>query len=105
MVPLLQVGWRGAVQVDSGFQARLNTAEDHRNTVSAATWKSLMHYTRELKDKKLRIGFFSSTPQGGGVALMRHALVRLSKILDVDLNWYGKLCHCLLSRNFELPDY
>ncbi|KAK8129234.1 glycosyltransferase family 4 protein [Apiospora kogelbergensis] len=88
MVPLLQVGWRGAVQVDSGFQARLNTAEDHKNTVSAATWKSLMHYTKDLKDKKLRIGFFSSTPQGGGVALMRHALVRLSKILDVDLNWY-----------------
>ncbi|KAK7949186.1 trehalose-phosphatase [Apiospora aurea] len=88
MVPLLQVGWRGAVQVDGGFQARLNTAEDHKKTVGAATWKSLMHYTKDLKDKKLRIGFFSSTPQGGGVALMRHALVRLSKILDVDLNWY-----------------
>lgn len=100
MVPLLQVGWRGAVQVDGGFQARLNTAEDHRNTVSAATWKSLMHYTKDIKDKKLRIGFFSSTPQGGGVALMRHALVRLSKILDVDLNWYGKLWR---SSSFELP--
>jgi len=36
----------------------------------------------------LKIGFFSSTPQGGGVALMRHALIRFLTLLDVDVAWY-----------------
>ncbi len=32
--------------------------------------------------------FFNSTIQGGGVALMRHALIRLFQLISVDANWY-----------------
>jgi hypothetical protein len=48
----------------------------------------MMHFVTALKKSKTKIAFFSSTPQGGGVALMRHALVRLTKLLGVDLTWY-----------------
>jgi len=46
-----------------------------------------MKYAADLKERKVKIAFFSSTPQGGGVALMRHALVRFSKVLGLDLKW------------------
>ncbi|KAK6197196.1 hypothetical protein LQW54_010852 [Pestalotiopsis sp. IQ-011] len=87
-VPLLQVGWRGAVQVDSAARVQLNTAEDHRRTVTEATWKAVTQFADRLKENGTKIAFFSATPQGGGVALMRHALVRFSKLLGVELNWY-----------------
>lgn len=89
-VPLLHVGWRGAVQVDSAARVQLNTAEDHQRTVTEATWKAVTQFADRLKENGTKIAFFSATPQGGGVALMRHALVRFSKLLGVELNWYGK---------------
>jgi hypothetical protein len=89
-VPLLQVGWRGTVEIDAAFKAHLNTATDHQRTVGETTWKAMMHFAEELKGKQIQIAFFSSTPQGGGVALMRHALVRFSKLLGIDLKWFGE---------------
>lgn len=47
-------------------------------------------YAEKLRHNKTRIAFFSSTPQGGGVALMRHALVRFARRIGVDLCWYGE---------------
>ncbi|KAI0121329.1 glycosyltransferase family 4 protein [Xylariales sp. AK1849] len=88
LIPVLQVGWGGAVQVDAAFKAHLNTAKDHEKTVGDTTWNAVQHFANNLKEKKTKIAFFSATPQGGGVALMRHALVRFSKLLDVDLTWY-----------------
>lgn len=77
--------------VDAGFRAAINRAQDHEAlTCSKATWDSLMLYAGQLKQKGTKIAFFSATPQGGGVALMRHALVRLSRLVGVDLAWYGK---------------
>lgn len=86
---MLQVGFRGVVQSDAAFKAHLTRLEDHRNTCGASTWDAVMHYAERLKGKKTKIAFFSSTPQGGGVALMRHALVRFSRLAGVDLSWYG----------------
>ncbi|RDL41233.1 Glycosyltransferase family 4 protein [Venustampulla echinocandica] len=88
LTPLLQVGWRGAVEVDSGFQARLLTPQDFKTTCSPRTWDAMMKFVLSLKERGTKIAFFSSTPQGGGVALMRHALIRLAMSLGVDLNWY-----------------
>ncbi|TAQ85383.1 hypothetical protein B7494_g6288 [Chlorociboria aeruginascens] len=88
LAPLLQVGYRGFVEVDSGFRARILTLSDFEKTCSATTWKTMMKFVTSLKQKGTKIAFFSSTPQGGGVALMRHALVRLAKLLGVDLKWY-----------------
>lgn len=56
----------------------------------------MMHYAKHLKQDKIKVAFFSSTPQGGGVALMRHALVRFSRLLGIDLTWYGKLYRPML---------
>lgn len=50
----------------------------------------MMIYAEKLRRNKTRIAFFSSTPQGGGVALMRHALVRFARQIGVDVSWYGK---------------
>lgn len=91
LAPLLQVAWRGIVEVDASFQAPLISVEDYKTTCNSATWEAVMHYAKNLRKHKTKIAFFSSTPQGGGVALMRHALVRFSRVLGVDLRWYGTL--------------
>ncbi|TPX13378.1 uncharacterized protein E0L32_006108 [Thyridium curvatum] len=88
LVPLLQVGWRGIVQTDAGFRAHLNTVQNHRDTCGQSTWDATLKFTQTLRENKTKIAFFSSTPQGGGVALMRHALVRFSRLMGVDLTWY-----------------
>ncbi|KAH8800507.1 hypothetical protein F5884DRAFT_685789 [Xylogone sp. PMI_703] len=86
--PLLQVGYRGLVGVDFQACIRMLSLDCYRDTCGYRTWKALMYYVKSLKSKKTKIAFFSSTPQGGGVALMRHALVRFARLLGVQLNWY-----------------
>ncbi|KAI0817743.1 glycosyltransferase family 4 protein [Xylaria sp. FL0064] len=86
--PLLQVGFRGMVLGDLDSKASMVTREDHRALCSEATWATMMRYATALKKHGTRIAFFSSTPQGGGVALMRHALCRFSRLLRVNLSWY-----------------
>ncbi|KAL1964169.1 hypothetical protein VTN77DRAFT_7257 [Rasamsonia byssochlamydoides] len=86
--PLLQVGIRGLVEVDSTFHIRLTRLDDYQQTVGQTTWAAVNHYASDLKNRKVKIAFFSSTPQGGGVALMRHALVRFSNALGTDIRWY-----------------
>ncbi|KAJ2904344.1 putative glycosyltransferase family 4 protein [Zalerion maritima] len=88
LVPLLQVGFRGIVQTDAGFRVHLNTVQNHKDTCGPSTWGALMKYAKQLRGGKTKIAFFSSTPQGGGVALMRHALVRFARLMGVDLTWY-----------------
>jgi hypothetical protein len=85
--PLLQVGFRGNVEVDAGFHALLTTLEDYKKTVGPRTWEAALKYADDLKKRKVKIAFFSATPQGGGVALMRHALVRFSESLGTDIKW------------------
>ncbi|KAI9728609.1 MAG: hypothetical protein M1834_007637 [Cirrosporium novae-zelandiae] len=86
--PLLQVGFRGHVQVDAGYHAYLATLKDFEKTVGATTWNATMKYVKDLKERNVKIAFFSATPQGGGVALMRHALVRFARILGLNMKWY-----------------
>jgi hypothetical protein len=84
---LLQVGYRGIVEIDSGSQAHILSLDDFKTTCSPQTWDAMTTYVKSLRTNGTKVAFFSSTPQGGGVALMRHALVRLAKLLDVDLTW------------------
>jgi hypothetical protein len=90
LVPLLQVGFRGIVQTDAAFRAHLTTVQNHKDTCGSATWETMLTYAKELRQKDTRVAFFSSTPQGGGVALMRHALVRFARLMGVNLTWYGE---------------
>ncbi|KAI3185302.1 hypothetical protein DTO027I6_9818 [Penicillium roqueforti] len=82
------VGLCGKVEVDSGFHIRIADESRFEQTVRPKTWSAVQHYASELKKRHVQIAFFSATPQGGGVALMRHALVRLANELGVDIKWY-----------------
>ncbi|ROW17269.1 hypothetical protein VPNG_01405 [Cytospora leucostoma] len=88
LVPLLQVGFRGVVQTDAAFRAHLTTVQNHRDTCGPDTWATTLQFANKLRKNNIKVAFFSSTPQGGGVALMRHALVRFSRLVGVDLTWY-----------------
>lgn len=66
---------------------QLATAHEFEKTVRPRTWAAIQHYATDLKRRKVKVAFFSATPQGGGVALMRHALVRLAHALDIDFKW------------------
>lgn len=46
----------------------------------------LIFLSKSFKNKK--ISFLSSTPQGGGVALMRHAHIRMYRLLGMKVSWY-----------------
>lgn len=77
------------VQVDAGFKARLTlNLDEYRTTVGTKTWQAILKYARQFKASGKRIAFFSSTPQGGGVALMRHALMRFFHLMGVKASWY-----------------
>ncbi|CAG8145439.1 hypothetical protein PENNAL_c0002G09949 [Penicillium nalgiovense] len=86
--PLLQVGYLGLVEVDTAYHVRLADLSDFQKTVSDRTWSAAQNYATDLKERNVKIAFFSATPQGGGVALMRHALLRFSHCLGTDIKWY-----------------
>ncbi|KIM49416.1 glycosyltransferase family 4 protein [Hebeloma cylindrosporum] len=87
--PRLSIGPRNQVMVDAGGKVHLlDDLDEYKATVGPRTWNAVIKLADELREKKVRIGFFSSTPQGGGVALMRHALIRFLTALDVDVAWY-----------------
>ena len=95
MQPHVMIGFRNEVEVDCGGHIQLATVEDYRRTVSDRTWAATMKYVESIKARKLMIAFFNATSQGGGVALMRHALVRFLRLVGVNMKWYVILCHNL----------
>jgi hypothetical protein len=76
------------VEIDSHGRAQLTVKDDYKKTVNEeTTWKATLKYAESLKKNNVKIAFFNSTPQGGGVALMRHALIRFLRTLGVDCSW------------------
>ncbi|KAG0641031.1 trehalose phosphorylase [Tuber brumale] len=99
--PALTIGFRNKVIPDAEGAIRLvEDLQVYKATVHEHTWNTVLMYAYELKGYKggqtkgdpqsapIKIAFFSATPQGGGVALMRHALVRFCSELGVDMSWY-----------------
>jgi glycosyltransferase involved in cell wall biosynthesis len=77
------------VPVDANGKIHLVNIDDYKKTVSKETWDVLMKITERLRDEQdLKIAFFNATPQGGGVALMRHAGIRLFRLLGVKCRWF-----------------
>lgn len=60
--------------------------ENYEEITSPDVFKELIDQVNKFKGK--RISYFSATPQGGGVAIMRHALLRLYSLLKVDASWH-----------------
>lgn len=87
--PVLSIGFRNKVEPDIGGKAELvSRLESYRETVHEGTWNSVLKYAKELKKGNTKVAFFSATPQGGGVALMRHALIRFYRLLGVNVQWF-----------------
>ncbi|KAF2128446.1 glycosyltransferase family 4 protein [Dothidotthia symphoricarpi CBS 119687] len=86
--PRLMVGSRNQVKVDCDKIAQITDTESLKNSVHVNTWNAMMVYAESLKKNNTTIAFFNSTPQGGGVALMRHALIRLLRLIGVNCRWY-----------------
>lgn len=49
-------------------------------------FQRLLKLTEKFQNKKAI--FISATPQGGGVALMRHSMNRIFKQLELDIDWF-----------------
>jgi len=85
--PRVNVGYQNLVKVDCGGRAAICSIDDFHGSVREPTWKATMKYIESLKKNNVQIAFFNSTPQGGGVALMRHALIRFLRTMKVDASW------------------
>ncbi|KAG0136209.1 hypothetical protein HOY82DRAFT_625891 [Tuber indicum] len=97
----LTFSFRNQVLTDADGAIKLvENLEGYQNTVHNSTWNTVRKYAYHLRGYRggqtegdpqcppTKIAFFSATPQGGGVALMRHASVRFCAKLGVKLNWY-----------------
>ena len=60
----------------------------HAQLSSEEAWQFLLNMSHKTRNRKLKLAFISSTAQGGGVALMRHAIIRLFRLLHIDAHWY-----------------
>jgi len=69
--PRVQVGFQNQVDVDAAGHALMNTTEDYRQSAGELTWQAVEHFAERIKKNNIKIAFFNSTPQGGGVALVR----------------------------------
>jgi alpha,alpha-trehalose phosphorylase (configuration-retaining) len=76
-----QIGPHQEVEV-----AELVSLDDYRRTTSPEDFARLCDLAQAFRGKK--VVFINATPRGGGVALMRHALIRLLCLLDVDAHWH-----------------
>lgn len=75
--------------VDEQHEVRVSelvTLDDYQKITSPEDFALLQTLACAFEGKKLV--FINATPQGGGVALMRHALIRLLRLLHVDVHWY-----------------
>lgn len=85
----LTFGPRHEVEVDSKGRAQMTNIASYLKTVNEkTTWAATMKYAESLQRNNTKIAFFNSTPQGGGVALMRHALIRYLRLIGIDCTWY-----------------
>jgi hypothetical protein len=64
--PRLSIGPRNQVTVDAAGKIHLlDDLDEYKKTVGNGTWNAVVNLAEELREKKIKIGFFSSTPQGG----------------------------------------
>jgi glycosyltransferase involved in cell wall biosynthesis len=59
----------------------------YRTTVSETEWGQLKFYAELFRKQDNSLLFINSTPQGGGVALMRHSLLRVFNSLNLGIYW------------------
>ena len=91
------------VLVDADFRIHMTDLNQYAKITSPPLWKSFMALARLHAKHETKVAFLSATPSGcvcrdllklntdehvsGGVALMRHALIRLWHLCDTDVSW------------------
>lgn len=68
--------------------AALTGIEAYQKHLSGRAMLTLATWAERFRAQKLKLVFLSSTPAGGGVALMRHALIRLARLLGLSVHWH-----------------
>jgi hypothetical protein len=68
-------------------RAAFASLDQYLANVTKGTTAATKKYSETLKQGNKKIAFFSATPRGGGVALMRHLLLRYFRLLGVDCTW------------------
>ncbi|KAJ1927025.1 hypothetical protein IWQ60_003280 [Tieghemiomyces parasiticus] len=87
-VPRISVSLHHEVEVDVGGHIRISDLPHYEQITEQPYWAALTELATECRERGLTLSYFNSTPQGGGVALMRHATIRLLHLLGVDAHWY-----------------
>ncbi|KAG0638084.1 hypothetical protein HOY80DRAFT_1080362 [Tuber brumale] len=98
--PALAICFRNKVIPDAEGAIRLvEELHEYKDSVRESTGKPVLKYAYEwcgYKDGQtngdaqsapIKVAFFSATPQGGGAALVRHALVPFCSQLGADMSW------------------
>ncbi|KPV77781.1 glycosyltransferase family 4 protein [Rhodotorula graminis WP1] len=76
------------VLVDADFRVHLYSLPLLKSITSPALWHAFSDLGSALAQQKTSVAFFSATPRGGGVALMRHSLMRIWHATGLDVRWY-----------------
>ncbi|GAA5979017.1 hypothetical protein JCM11641_004945 [Rhodosporidiobolus odoratus] len=76
------------VLVDADFRVRLYGLPLLKQITSPALWNTFSGLGSALAAQKTSVAFFSATPRGGGVALMRHSLMRVWHATGLDVKWF-----------------
>ncbi|GAA6057866.1 hypothetical protein JCM3770_002729 [Rhodotorula araucariae] len=76
------------VLVDADYRVQLYSLPLLKSITSPALWTAFSDLGSALAQQKTSVAFFSATPRGGGVALMRHALMRVWHATGLDVRWY-----------------
>jgi hypothetical protein len=86
-IPRNCVGYQHEVEVDCKSQIRLCDIDDYKNSTHPKVFTVFQELVDFSKARRLCASFFSSTSQGGGVAIMRHSLIRMFNLVDLDIHW------------------
>lgn len=76
------------VEVDIDGRAHFADLENYQSVTDSQHFDLLVKYSKISREKGLKVAFFNSTPQGGGVATMRHSIIRILRLLKVNVEWY-----------------
>ncbi|KAJ8293381.1 Trehalose phosphorylase [Rhodotorula toruloides] len=76
------------VLVDADFRVHLYSLPILKSITSPALWNTFSGLGQALAAQKTNVAFFSATPRGGGVALMRHSLMRIWNAAGLNVRWY-----------------
>lgn len=63
--------------MDAGYKVHLYDLHQQAALTSPGLWDTFTALACPLRKNKVRVSFFSATARGGGVALMRHSLMRI----------------------------